>query len=368
MTAEIIGLVGQQPGSESQGFAEDPGIDPDWIRELAQAHEEAGFDRVLIGYSATRPDGFAIAQAVLNATTRLKVLIAHRPGFIAPTLEARKLITLDHLTSGGRVAIHHISGGSDTDQQRDGDYAPKADRYERTGEFIEVLRRTFTSTQPFSYSGRHYRVSQAYSAVRPATEAGIPIFIGGQSPEAVRIGARHADTFALFGEPLADTEARIGLIDAEAEKYGRRLDYSLSTRPVVADTEEEAWQLADAITADIDRNKGSRSIVGHRGDRTDDSSISSHRLQERAFEHEVHDQRLWFGATKHAGLGGNSSGHVGTPQQVADELVRYWDLGVRKFLIRGFDPLGDVRKWGTGLIPELRARIEARSGTEDAAA
>jgi alkanesulfonate monooxygenase len=59
---------------------------------------------------------------------------------------------------------------------------------------------------------------------------------------------------------------------------------------------------------------------------------------------------------------------VGTPQQVADELVRYWDLGVRKFLIRGFDPLGDVRKWGTGLIPELRARIEARSGTEDAAA
>ena len=62
---------------------------------MARIHEEAGFDRVLIGYGATSPDGWAVASAVLFSTEQLKVLIAHRPGFVQPTLVARKAATLD---------------------------------------------------------------------------------------------------------------------------------------------------------------------------------------------------------------------------------------------------------------------------------
>jgi alkanesulfonate monooxygenase len=57
---------------------------------------------------------------------------------------------------------------------------------------------------------------------------------------------------------------------------------------------------------------------------------------------------------------GNSSGHVGTGEQVAQSLLEYWDLGVENFLIRGFDQLGDVQEWGVHLLPHLRAGIDQR--------
>jgi alkanesulfonate monooxygenase len=366
MPAEIIGLVSTQNGSETLGYGLQPVVDPEWTATIARAHEEAGFDRVLIGYSASSPDGFTVASYVLTHTERLKVLIAHRPGFISPTLEARKLATLDQLTGGGRVAIHLISGGSDADQARDGDYLNKTERYERTGEFAEVLKRTLTATEPFDFAGSYYTVDGAFSAVKPARESGIPVFFGGQSEIAVSIGGQHAETFALFGEPLAQTAERIALINAEAARHGRGVDYSLSTRPVVAATEEEAWAKADEILQAIERNRDGAAapISRHSKAVGEADAVSSARLQEAAASGDVHDERLWFGATRLAGPGGNSSGHVGTAEQVAEALIAYWDLGVRKFLIRGFDPLVDVRLWGDGLVPALRRRIAEREAAE----
>jgi alkanesulfonate monooxygenase len=113
MSIEIIGMVGTKEVSESRGSLDGPQVDAGYLARFAQAHENAGFDRVLIGYGATSPDGFAVAAHVLYSTSTVKVLIAHRPGFVAPTLVARKLATLDQLTGGGRVAIHHITGGDE---------------------------------------------------------------------------------------------------------------------------------------------------------------------------------------------------------------------------------------------------------------
>src|ERR1700753_1334927 len=139
MSIEIIGMVATQDGSESRGAPSGPAVDAGYLTRFARAHEAAGFDRVLIGYHATGPDGFAVAAHVLNVTSRLKVLIAHRPGSAAPTLMARKLATLDALTGGGRVAIHHISGGDEADQQRDGDFTGHDRRYARTAELMGLL-------------------------------------------------------------------------------------------------------------------------------------------------------------------------------------------------------------------------------------
>jgi alkanesulfonate monooxygenase SsuD/methylene tetrahydromethanopterin reductase-like flavin-dependent oxidoreductase (luciferase family) len=117
-----------------------------------------------------------------------KVLIAHRPGFVAPTLVARELATLDLLTGGGRVAIHHITGGDEADQRRDGDFAGHDERYHRTAEFMDVLRRELTSSEPFAYGGELYRVEGAFSHVKPA--APVPLYFGGAPAPAVAAGAR----------------------------------------------------------------------------------------------------------------------------------------------------------------------------------
>ena len=350
MTFELIGMVGTQDASETHGDYYD--IDAGYLTRFAQAHEAAGFDRVLIGYGATSPDGFAVAAHVLGATTTLKVLIAHRPGFVAPTLVARKLATLDRLTGGGRVAIHHITGGDEADQKRDGDFAGHDRRYARTAEFMGLLRRVWDSDRPFDHAGEFYRVEGAFSTVKPATPGGIPLYFGGASPAAVEAGAAHADVYMLWGEPRKQIAERIAALREAAAAHGRTLRFSLSIRPIVADTEDEAWERAERIRALTAERAGVRDEA--RGFRMS-SSVGSARLQEQAAENELHDERLWYGITALTGPGGNSTALVGTPEQVAEALDGYRRAGIDAILIRGFDPLEDVVDWGRRLVPLLRA-------------
>jgi alkanesulfonate monooxygenase SsuD/methylene tetrahydromethanopterin reductase-like flavin-dependent oxidoreductase (luciferase family) len=51
---------------------------------------------------------------------------------------------------------------------------------------------------------------------------------------------------------------------------------------------------------------------------------------------------------------------VGTPAQVSESLLAYYDLGVTTFLIRGFDPLEDAIDYGRELIPIVRSEIACR--------
>jgi alkanesulfonate monooxygenase len=369
MSVEIIGMVGTREFSETRGELAGPAIDPPYLARFARAHEAAGFDRVLIGYGATGPDGFAVAAHVLYATTNLKVLIAHRPGFVAPTLVARKLATLDALTGGGRVGIHHITGGDELDQKRDGDFADHDRRYARTAEFMHLLRRELTATEPFDYDGEFYQVKGAFSVVRPGLDEQVPLYFGGASPAAIRVGAEHADVYMLWGEPVADIAERIAGIRAEAARHGRTVRFSLSVRPIVAATEDAAWQRAEAIRSATEQRVTQATVARENGDRKavgngrlfgfrESTSVGSERLQRQGAESDVHDERLWYGITKLTGPGGNSTALVGTPAQVADALLAYRRAGVGTFLIRGFDPLDDVVDWGRELVPLLRAGAE----------
>jgi alkanesulfonate monooxygenase len=74
-------------------------------------------------------------------TERLSFLLAHRPGFVAPPVAARKLATLDQL-SDGRLAVHIIAGGSDAEQTNDGDWTDHDARYRRSAGYLSLLRRT----------------------------------------------------------------------------------------------------------------------------------------------------------------------------------------------------------------------------------
>src|SRR5436309_15208596 len=119
---EIIGMISTTLASEIYGKSIITGaVDPSFIADFARAHEEGGFDRVLVGYGSTGADGFVVAAHAAAATTHLGFLIAHRPGFVAPTLAARKAASPDHVT-GGRIALHIITGRRDAEQQRGGDF------------------------------------------------------------------------------------------------------------------------------------------------------------------------------------------------------------------------------------------------------
>ncbi|WP_284740136.1 LLM class flavin-dependent oxidoreductase [Amycolatopsis sp. RTGN1] len=347
MTLEFIGYAAGRQASEIIA-PEGPIIQPGYLREVARTHEEAGFDRVLIAQSASSPDGFVLADQVLAATERLGVLLAHRPGFVAPTQLARKFATLDAFHPG-RIALHVITGGDDADQARDGDFTDKPTRYRRTDDFLSVVRRTWDSAEPFDHEGEFYRVRGGLSDVRPA--GGIPVYFGGASADAIRVGGKHADVYAFWGEPLAGIAERIDEVRAAAA--GRDIAFSVSLRPIPAATEAEAWERAREIL------RLTQDRVGEfKGRRDSSEAVGSRRLLEAAATGEVVDERLWTAVAKTTGAAGNSTALVGSYEQVADSLLDYVRLGVGTLLIRGFSPLADARDYGT-LIKLVRERADA---------
>ena len=94
----------------------------------------------------------------------------------------------------------------------------------------------------------------------------------------------------------------------------------------------------------------------------------SRRLLDIAAKGQRHDKRLWTGIAELTGAKGNSTALVGTPEQVADALLDYYDLGIRTFLIRGFDPLIDAIDYGRELIPCVRALVAERATSAKVAA
>jgi len=343
---EFIGTARTADSSEAVTEV-GPAVQPDYLHRLALAHERSGFDRVLVTHSSSEPDGFVVADQVLSVTAGLGVLLAHRPGFITPMLAARKLATLDALHPS-RVALHVVTGGDDADQARDGDFTGKADRYRRTAEFLEILRLGWASAEPFSYDGQFYRVRNARSAIRPPAGR-LPVYFGGASADAIRVGSVHADVYAFWGEPLAGIRERIAQVQAAAASAGRRISrFSVSVRPVVADTEAAAWLRARQLL-ELARERAARPGQPGELQAGEPQAEGSRRLLRFAAAGEVHDARLWTGLATVAGAPRDSTALVGSYEQVAEALLGYVSAGASTLVIRGYEPLADAAAFG-GLI------------------
>ncbi len=96
MSIQFLGMIGHRLSSETIAPV-GPIFDRDYIVRFAQTHEAAGFDRLLVGHWSDQPDGFLVTAPAGLSTQKIQYLLAHRPGFVSPTLAARKFATLEHL-------------------------------------------------------------------------------------------------------------------------------------------------------------------------------------------------------------------------------------------------------------------------------
>jgi len=351
MTVKIIGMIGvTPPKSDATLHVIEGGLSPGYVIEAARAHEASGFDLVLVGYSSSSAEGFLVAQHAAAHTQRLGYLIAHRPGFVAPTLMARKIATFDQLT-GGRLALHIITGKSDGEQEGDGDFTPKIERYRRAAEYLELMKLAWSNDKPFDFAGEFYRVQGAHSDVHPLQQPHPLLFFGGASDGALAMGARLCDVYAIYAEPLASTRERLAQFRAQAATFGRTPGFNISVRPIIAASEGAAWDKANRILAGVAGNKG-----WSRQEATDGPvDNAGRRLMSFALESDIHDERLWMPIARATGALGNTSCLVGTPEQVAGAILKYYRLGVGSFLIRGFDPFNDAVEFGRELIPRIKS-------------
>ncbi|WP_404294353.1 LLM class flavin-dependent oxidoreductase (plasmid) [Microvirga sp. RSM25] len=365
MPSEFIGHTSNREGSDIIPPS-GPVIDKAYIQRHVRAAEDAGIDRLLIGQFAQWPDNNQIAAYVFSQTERIGALLAHRPGLMQPTLGARQLATLDQF-SGGRLWVHIITGGSDLDQARDGDFLTHDERYERTDEYLTVLRKVWESEEPFDHEGRFYKFRGAFSQVKPFQRPRIPISFGGSSDAAIAVAGKHADIYALWGEPLDGAKETIQKVKAAAIANGRQasdVSFTLAFRTIVADTEAKAWGKAAEI---LEKVKAQVGRAGGNGERLP-TNVGSVRLREAATRGKVLDKRLWTEVAEASGAGGNSTALVGTPEQVAEAILDYYDIGISNFLVRGFYPTADTVTYGRDVVPLVKAGIDQREARKVAAA
>ncbi|HJZ22624.1 MAG TPA: LLM class flavin-dependent oxidoreductase, partial [Bradyrhizobium sp.] len=326
MPVKIIGMIGTQMEGVAVHLIKGK-ISREFVIDFTRLHEQWDYDSVLVGYYASAAEGFGIALYAADHTERIKFLIAHRPGSVAPALAARQIATFDQLTQG-RMSLHVIAGTSDQDQASEGDFLPKHDRYRRAGEYLDVMRRMWTSDRPFDHHGEFYRLQRAYSDIKPHQLPYPPLFFGGSSDGALQMGAEHCDVFAIFGEPLAETQERVDDFRRRAARFGRQAKFNMSLRTIMAASEGEAWDKAQRLLADIERKAGEASQAPK------PSNHSSERLLAFAARGDVHDERLWMGIARATGAPGNTSCLVGTAEQIASAVLRYYRLGIHSFLLR----------------------------------
>lgn len=324
--------------------------DPTRLGRAAEAAQRAGFDSALIGYRSNRPEGWMMAAQALSTTSRLRILLAHRPGLMSPALAARMASTLD-VFSSGRITLNIVTGGSAIDQHREGDYLDHDARYQRSIEYVEIMRRCWTATEPFDFEGEFYRLESVHHEIRPVQQPHIRLYMGGSSEGAMLLAERHADVFMSWSEPLEATRQRFSDVVTRVVAAGRsRPDMSLSMRLIIGETEDDAWEQAHQIVSDdLAREK-----AAGRKDHSED--VGRNRQLEFARDSIVQDERLWMGIAALTGGLGSTGALVGTAEQVTAALLRYVEAGATALLLT--DPAGNYGEFPAGFLEALRSQAD----------
>jgi alkanesulfonate monooxygenase len=367
MSAEFISVSFPNASNDLHPIPDAP-VDPSYLERYSRALDDYGFNYTLLPYSSSSFDPFTLGATVLAHTKNLKIIVALRPNTVYPTVAAKSLATLDQL-SGGRVVVHFIAGGSDEEQAREGDFLNKEERYERQEEYIRILRLAWTSKEPFDFEGKHYQFKGFRSSVRP-TNGTIPISLGGSSDAAYRSGGALADIFGLWGEPLKETKEQIDRVYAEAAKAGRtdRPRIWVTFRPIVAETDELAWEKAHKVVDRLNDNREKGVSLRSPLSAPRPANVGSQRLLEIASRGDVHDRALWYPTVTATNAAGASTALVGSPRTIADSILDYIDLGCDLISIRGYDNFNDAVDYGRYILPLVREGIREREAAKKSAA
>ncbi|MBG6290441.1 FMNH2-dependent alkanesulfonate monooxygenase [Pseudomonas nitroreducens] len=332
-----------------------------YLKQIAQAADSLGYYGVLIPTGRSCEDSWVVASALAPLTERLRYLVAIRPGIISPTVSARMAATLDRL-SGGRLLINVVTGGDPDENRGDGIHLSHAERYEVTDEFLRIWRRVLQG-ESVDFAGKHLQVENAKALYPPIQKPYPPLYFGGSSAEAHDLAAEQVDVYLTWGEPPQAVAQKIADVREKAAKQGRSVTFGIRLHVIVRETAEEAWQAADKLIANISDetianaqksfarfdSEGQRRMAALHGGRRDQLEIYPN---------------LWAGV----GLvrGGAGTALVGDPQQVAERIKEYADLGIDSFIFSGYPHLEEAYRFAElvfPLLPEPYASLAGRGVT-----
>ncbi|WP_329439710.1 LLM class flavin-dependent oxidoreductase [Streptomyces sp. NBC_01426] len=327
-----------------------------YLAQIGRAAEQLGFEGALTPTGAWCEDAWLTTAMLARETERLKFLVAFRPGFVSPTLAAQMAATFQR-HAPGRLLLNVVTGGESHEQRAYGDFLDKEERYERTGEFLDIVRSLWRG-ESVTRDGRHLRVEDARLGRLPQPVP--PVYFGGSSPAAGEVAARYSDVYLTWGEPPADVARKIEWIRGLAAKEGRIVRFGIRLHVITRDTAEQAWAEArrllagfspDAVRAVQEglarsESEGQRRMLALHGGSVDGLEVSPN---------------LWAGI----GLvrGGAGTALVGSHDEVAERVAEYHRLGIDEFVMSGHPHVEEAYWFGEGVLPRLeRAGLWTRPG------
>jgi alkanesulfonate monooxygenase len=326
----------------------------DYLVEVARAAEDAGFKFALVPVGTTCHDAWLSSAIVAGRTENLKFLVAMRPGFVSPTVAAKMCNTFDQLTQG-RVLINVVTGGFPAELAADGDFTDHDERYVRTQEFMQVVRKAWTEPKRWDYEGQYYRIEGGNVFPKPYQQPAPPFYFGGASDMAKKVGAEETDVYLLWGETIPMVRDRIADMRERAFAVGRTLRFGMRIHVVVRETEDEAKAAAEELISQIPENF--QEMVDKHHSKGDSEGEKRQRELVAANADQWLAPNLWAGIGK-ARLGVGTA-LVGSGENVAARLQEYADEGIDTFILSGYPHLEEAQRFGRYVMPHFAGRTAA---------
>jgi FMNH2-dependent dimethyl sulfone monooxygenase len=318
----------------------------DYNRELAQTAEKVGFQYALAqarffgSYNAEQQlEALSVANALASHTEKLHLIGAVHPGQWKPGPIANFVATADHI-SNGRFHLNVVSGWFKDEFTRFGEpWLDHDERYERSEEFIEVLRGLWTE-ELFSYDGRFYQIDNAPCKPKPPR---VPdIFQGGNSQRARRMAARVSDYFFMNGGSLEKIKGIIDDVKAYADEFGTEPPkFGVNAFVIARDTEEEAKEVLETIIehATEEAVEGFKEQVREAGQASPEG--------EGMWADSEFDDLVQYND-------GFKTGLIGTREQIVERIRQLDAIGVDLVLTGFLHFTDELPQFGREIIPAIR--------------
>lgn len=325
-------------------------------QQLAQTAERAGYEyaltqiRFTAGYGAEyQHESVSFSQALLHATTRLKVLAALLPGPWHPAVVAKQIATIDHI-SGGRIGINVVSGWFKGEFTAIGEHWLEHDeRYRRSREFIQALKGIWTQDK-FSFRGDFYRFTDYTLSPKPLQQPHPEIFQGGSSRAARDNAATVSDWYFTNGNTPEELKRQIDDIQAKAQANGHRVRIGVNAFVIARDTEEEA----QAVLADILKHAHVEAVKAF-GEAVTQAGKASPE-GEGNWARSTFEDLVQYNDGFRTNL-------IGTPRQIAERILALKAVGVDLVLTGFLHFIEEVGYFGAKVLPLVRELEAAQAAT-----
>ncbi|MBL4707416.1 MAG: LLM class flavin-dependent oxidoreductase [Flavobacteriales bacterium] len=317
--------------------------------EFCLLAEKIGIDSLLTAFSHNMPDPFPHITALGMGAKKIKFLLAYRPGLLSPTSFVQLVNTVSTILDG-RIHLNIVAGHSPKEPMYYGDNLSHDERYHRADEYLEICHNFWANEGPVDFDGKYYKIKdgQLGTPFKGLKLNHPEIFLGGSSGMAQQVMSKHANCWLMLG---GKTPEELKPILAPALLQGK--DAGLRLNLIIKPTREEALQEAEDLISDMKSDW----IEKNYAKGSDSQSHNKLFNTEEAKNQDWITPYLWKGAVKYYGV--SSVALVGTPEEIAEAIMAYKEVGISHFIFSGWPNKETLITFGEEVQPLVRKLEEA---------